>query len=179
MKEIIIPILTFLGGFYVKQFFDKSDLRRKILEPVFEEFEKNIIYIQTEWRNIQAANINHEDFDGYADTYNAGREKLITSKTNIIFACKKIEEKELIPLIEEAFGTIIEGISGYSFFLEQRDNSPIDQRKELIQILKDAHEKFDKALPIAMEKVYKRYWKLISSTLIFDTIKIILYKIKS
>ena len=53
MKEIIIPILTFLGGFYVKQFFDNRDLRRKILEPVFEEFEKNIIYIQTEWRNIQ------------------------------------------------------------------------------------------------------------------------------
>jgi len=138
MKEIVIPILTFLGGFYVKQFFDNRDLRRKILEPVFEKFEKNIIYLQTEWRNIQAANINHEDFDGYDDTYNAGREKLITSKTNIIFACKKIEEKELIPLIEEAFGTIIEGISGYSFFLEQRDNAPIAQRKELIQILKDA-----------------------------------------
>lgn len=171
MKEIIIPILTFLGGFYLKQFFDNRDLRRKILEPVFEDFENNIIYLQTEWRTIQAANINHKHFEEYAETYNIGREKLIKSKTNIIFACKKIEEKELPPLIEEAFTTLLQGISGYSLFIEQRDSAPIEQRKELIQMLKEAHSKFDETLPIAMEKVYKRYWKLISSTLILDTIK--------
>lgn len=176
MKELIIPILTFLGGFYVKQFFDNRDLRRKILEPVFEEFEKNIIYLQTEWRNIQAANINNNKAQEYSDTYNTGRDKLIKSKTNIMFACKKIEEKELIPLIEEAFGTLSEGMSKYSFFLEQRDESPIDQRKELIQILKDAHESFDKTLLVAMGKVYKRYWKLISSTLILDAVKLLFQK---
>jgi len=172
MKNIIIPILTFLGGFYIKQFFDNRDLRRKILEPVFEEFENNIIYLQTEWRTIQAININNKKNDEYIEAYNTGRNKLFKSKTNILFACKKIEEKELPSLIVEAFSTLLEGMSGYSLFMEQRDGTPIDFRKELIEVLKDANSKFDETLPIAMEKVYKRYWKLISSTLFWETIKL-------
>jgi len=171
MKDIIIPILTFLFGFYLKQFFDNRDLRRKILEPVFEEFENNIIYFQTEWRIIQARNINNKDSEKYTETYNIGRAKLIKSKTNIIFACKKMEEKELSPLIQEAVTTLLQGISGYSFFIEQRDSTPIEHRKELIDMLDEANSKFDETFPIAMENVYERYWKLISSTLIWETIK--------
>ncbi len=172
MKDILIPILTFFGGFYVKQFFDNRDLRRKILEPVFEEFENNIIYLQTEWRIIQARNINNKLSEDYANTFNLGREKLIKSKTNIIFACKKIQEKELPPLIEEAFTILLQGMSGYGFFIEHRDSAPINQRRELIQILDEAHTKFDEILPISLEKVYNRYWKIISSTLFIDSIKL-------
>lgn len=171
MKEIIIPFLTFFGGYYVKQIFDNRDLRRKILEPVFDEFEKNIIYLQTEWRHIQAKNINQGNTQEYCDTFNHGKDKLIKSRTNIIFACKKIEEGKLIPLIEEAFGTLMDAISEYSTFMELRDNSPLDQRQELIKMLKSANEKFDKILPVAMEKVYNRYWKLISGALILETVK--------
>ena len=129
------------------------------MEPVFEEFENNIIYLQTEWRIIQARNINEKKSDEYTEAYNNGRNKLIKSKTNIIFACKKIEEKELPSLVDEAFTTLLQGISGYSFFIEQRDGAPIEHRKELIDVLKEANSKFDEIFPIAMEKVYKRYWK--------------------
>lgn len=88
----------------------------------------------------------------------------------MVFACKKIQERKLIPLVEEAFGTLIEAVSEYSVFLELRDNSPLDQRQELIKTLKAANDKFDKTLPIAMEKVYNRYWKLISGSLVFETV---------
>ena len=179
MKEIIILILTFLGGYYVKHLFDNRDLRRKILEPVFEEFERNIIYLQTEWRHIQNRNINENKSQEYCDTFNNGKDSLIKSRTNIIFACKKIGERELISLVEEAFGTLIEALSEYSMFLELRDNVPIGERKDLIKTLKAANEKFDKTFPVAMEIVYKRYWKLISSTIILKTTKYYFKKFKN
>jgi hypothetical protein len=157
MKEIIIPILTFLGGYYVKRLFDNRDLRRKILEPVFEEFEKNIIYLQTRWRHIQAKNANEGNTQEYCDTFNHGKDTLIQSRTNMVFACKKIQERKLIALVEEAFRTLIEAVSEYSLFLDLRDNASLDQRQELIKTLKAANDKFDEALPIAMERVYKRY----------------------
>jgi hypothetical protein len=169
MKEIIIPILTFLGGYYVKQLFDNRDLRRKILEPVFEEFEKNIIYLQTQWRDVQVKNINHGNTQEYCDTFNHGKDTLIKSRTNMIFACKKIQERKLIPLVEEAFGALMEALTGYSEFLELRDKASLEQRKELITTMNMANDKFDKTLPFAMGKVYDRYWKLISGVLVFET----------
>ena len=60
MMEFIIPILTFIGGFYVKQFFDNRDLRRKILEPVFEEFEKKILkkcLTEYNWHKTKVADV--------------------------------------------------------------------------------------------------------------------------
>jgi hypothetical protein len=178
MRDIIIPILTFLGGYYVKHLFDNRDLRRKILEPVFDEFEKNIIYLQTEWRHIQAKNLNQGNSQEYCDTFNQGKDRLIKSRINIVFACKKIEEAKLIPLVEEAFGTLMEAISEYSQFLELRDNSSPQLRQELVKTLKAANEKFDKLLPVTMEKVYQRYWKLISGTLTLETLKSGLRKVR-
>lgn len=179
MKDILIPILTFFSGFYVKQFFDNRDLRRKILEPEFEEFEKNIIYLQTEWRNKQARNINNKQSEEYSEEFNSTRDKLIKSKNNIIFACKKIQEEELPFLIEEAFTTLLQGMSGYGLFLENREIGDINDRQELIKILHEAHAKFDDLLPVSLEKVYNRYWKIISSTLIYDSIKKLFNQIKA
>ena len=62
-------------------------------------------------------------------------------------------------------------MSGYGFFIEHRNNGPIEHRRELTQILNEAHAKFDEILPASLEKVYNRYWKLISSTLVIDSIK--------
>jgi len=100
----------------LKKYFDNRDLRRKILEPVFSEYESVIIYLQTEWRYIQNENINQGKFDEYSQAVNDGRNKLVKTKNNIIFACKKIREEVLILLVDKAFSTLIEAMIDYSFF---------------------------------------------------------------
>lgn len=162
---MFIAIFTFIGGFYVRKFFDNRDLRRKILEPSFEKFEEVVVYLQNEWRRIQAANINHEKFDDYANTCNEAKDRLIKSRTDIVFACKKIREKELITLVEKAFKTLTEAMSDYSFFMEYRGSNAVD-REELSRILREANNKFDKTFTVAMEDVYSRYWVLITGVFI-------------
>jgi hypothetical protein len=170
MKETFIAILIFLGGFYARQLFDNRDLRRKILKPAFDRFEKHVVYIQTEWRDILIKQANDGNTREYVDSLNHGKDILIKSKTHMVFACRKINEESLIPLVEEAFGILMEAMSGYRQFLDLRNNVSVEQRAGLIKTLNDVNEKFDKALPAAMGKVYHRYWELISSTLIWETL---------
>jgi hypothetical protein len=171
MKELLIPVLIFLGGYYARQLFDNRDLRRKILKPVFDRFEKHAAYIQTEWRDVLIKNVNEGNVREYVENLNHAKDILIKSRIHIVFACKKINEEKLIPPIDEAFGTLVEAMSGYKQFLELRNHSSVEQRAGLTKTLNEVNEKFDKVLPIAMEKVYQRYWELISSTLIWETLK--------
>jgi len=171
MDKFLLAILTFIGGYYTKKHFDNRDLRRKILEPVFNEFEKNIIYLQTEWRELQLNNINQKNFDEYSKVYNDGKDRLRKAQADIVFACKKIREKVLVSLIDQAFSNLNKAMSDYSYFLERRDDANIDERQELIRILNEANTKFDKTFPAAMEQVYNRYWILISETLFIESIK--------
>jgi hypothetical protein len=171
MEKLFLAILTFIAGFYTKKYFDNRDLRRKILEPVFDEFEKHIIYLQTEWRNIQLSNINQKQFNQYCDVFNKGKDKFYKVQTDMVFACKKIREKTLIPLIDEAFSSLLRAMGEYSHFLDRRDQAEGAERHVLIKILNDANAKFDKTFPVAMEKVYNRYWTLISDTLFVETMK--------
>jgi hypothetical protein len=170
MTEILIVILTFLGGFYARELFDNRDLRRKILKPAFDRFEKHVAYIQTEWRDIINKYVNEGNTREYVDCLNHGKNILIKSKAHIVFACRKINEESLIPLSEEAFRTLMEAMSGYRQFLDLRNSASVEQRAGLIKTVNEVNERFDKALPAAMEKVYHRYWELISSTLIWETL---------
>ncbi len=141
------------------------------MEPAFDRFEKHVAYIQTEWRDILNKHVNEGNTREYVDSLNHGRDILIESKTHIVFACRKISERKLMQLIEEAFGTLMEAMAGYRQFLDLRNRSSLEQQAGLIKTLNEVNEKFDRVLPASMEKVYQRYWELISSTLIWETLK--------
>jgi hypothetical protein len=58
-----------------------------------------------------------------------------------------------------------------------RDNVHVSERQDLLKTLKEANDKFDRTFPSAMEKVYNRYWELISGIfvtgIIYDMLKVI------
>jgi hypothetical protein len=166
MEKIVFAIFTFLSGYWVKKFFDNRDLRRKILEPVFFEFESQVIYLQHEWRAKQKENINNKNIEAYTDEYNSARSELLRLNNELVYACKKIREEILINLTDEAFKTLIRAISSYGFFIAQRDHTPPSERGDLIVSLNEANTRFDETLPKAMEMVYDRYWVLISSVIV-------------
>ena len=166
MSELAVGIITFILGFFSKKLFDNRDLRRNILEPVFLEFEEIVIYLQHQWRDKQRTNVNAKDFDAYSTEYNGARDRLIRMKHNLVYACKKIREEELANLVNNAFDKLIQAISSYGFFMEYRDKTPPDQRRDLVAALEEANKTFDECLPAAMESVYSRYWILISGVLV-------------
>ena len=168
MDKIMLAILPFIFGFWAKKFFDNRDLRRKILEPVFLEFEAQIIYLQHKWREKQRQNINNKDYEACAKEYNFARDELIRFNNELIYACKKIREEKLINLTNEAVETLRKAISSYEFFVNHRDKTPPDERGDLIIALDEANSRFDESLPKAMEMVYDRYWVLISSVFVSE-----------
>jgi len=154
MDKVIIPIVTFVLGYYIKHLFDTRDLRRQMLQKEFEKFEKAVVYLQTEWRNIELRNISDGKMTEFWNVLQDGKDSLKKAKSNMTFCCNKIGEKKLIPLIDEGFAALNEAIGGYWVFAQLRDNSQKESRKEAIDMVKEANCKFDEILPIAMEKVY-------------------------
>lgn len=163
--EVLVPLITFFAGFYAKNLFDIRDTRRAILDPAFSEYEKVFIYLRHEYRNKQMININDGNHSDFKIEFSRARDELIRIQRDLVYACKKIQEFEMADLAEKAFEDLITAMSSYDFFGEYRDTVPPDQRTELLKALKRANENFDETSPVAMEKVYSRYWTLVSSVI--------------
>jgi hypothetical protein len=177
MGNIFIALFTFVLGYYIKYLFDTRDLRRTMLQNEFKEFEDTVIYIQSEWRNVCTRNLTDGRVDEFSHSFNDLNVRLMKSKHSIVFACKKIGEKKLIGLIDEGFAILNQAFFEYSVFIQNAQHNNQTFRSDAIDIVKTANTKFDNVFPIAMDKVYTRYWELISRTLILERVKSAVFNI--
>ena len=168
MIQILIPILTFLLGFTAKKLFDDRDLRRKMLEPVFEEFDTFLNDTKLAEEDMKKAK-TQKNKANLTRIFNETRTKIKKMEMSLIFVCKRINERKLEKITREVFTKISESTSSYYFFLENRDND--FAREDVLKAYdraktKKVHEISNGNFSKEVVTLYQRYWCLISGVFI-------------
>lgn len=161
--QFLIPFTTLLFGFWARSLFDTRDLKRKILDEPFKQFDKVANELKENYRRAQLSNKNDKNIAIYIKYLNNARESLDTAKLDMICAARKIRNNELEKMVGKASESLWKAITGHDLFTNEKPfANDSATRRELIIILDEANKLFDAEFPQIMTEIYNQYWRLVT-----------------
>lgn len=153
IEIVAIGFIAWVG----RGLFDNRDLKRTVLEPAFHDFEtalastkQTIEKFPTQYADSASKKLDHE-------------EAFYSSYYNLKFACRKIQEHELLEHLDAVFKIYVPligdthcDIKYYGLHNKRKPITPNEMQRRV--------QELERAEALLLQ-AYERYWKIISSPL--------------